>query len=268
LVIQAFFYIFITKSAMIRLVSLLREAIKKPKAIFLAGPAGSGKSTISKQLLPSNISVINVDDTYEQMLKDTGLGMDMKNFTPDQLSQAAKLMAVAQKQTREKFEELIKNLKNVIVDGTGAASNPIRKKKEQLEALGYDTMMLMLYVSPTTSLERNQKRERSLLPGIVLRSWRDVNLNINTYKDMFGENRFILINNNPKDAEMQFSPEEVKRRFFDTSSAKGKPKTPEEIAKAKADIEKLNQDIQQMVDTLPQFDTLSIAKTKINQFLS
>ena len=57
---------------MIRLISLLKEAIEKPKAIFLAGPAGSGKSTIAKQLLPSDIPVLNIDDTYEQMLKDTG----------------------------------------------------------------------------------------------------------------------------------------------------------------------------------------------------
>jgi hypothetical protein len=42
--------------------------------------------------------------------------------------------------------------------------------------------MLMIYVSPLTSLERNQQRDRSLMPGIVLRTWRDVNKNIETYK--------------------------------------------------------------------------------------
>jgi len=253
---------------MIRLISLLKEAIEKPKAIFLAGPAGSGKSTIAKQLLPSNMSVLNVDDTYEQMLKDTGLGMDIKNFTPDQLSQAAKLMASARKTTDEKYQELLKSSNNVIIDGTAGSSGPIRKKKEQLEALGYDTMMLMLYVSPITSLERNKERERSLLPSIVLRTWRDVNLNIDTYRDMFGEDKFILINNNPLDAETQFDPEEIQTRFFDTSTAKGKPKTPEEQAKSEAEFKKLNQNIQQMVNILPQFDNLSTAKTKINQFLS
>jgi len=140
----------------IRLLTLLKEAINKPKAIFLAGPAGSGKSTIAKQLLPSDIPVVNIDDTYEQMLKDAGIGMDVKNFTPDQLSQAAKLMASARKVTDEKYQELLKNLNNIIIDGTAGASNPIRKKKEQLEALGYDTMMLMLYVSPITSFNHKE----------------------------------------------------------------------------------------------------------------
>jgi predicted kinase len=247
--------------------TLLKEVYNKPKAIFLGGPAGSGKSTIIKQLLPSDLTVINVDDTYEQMLKDSGLGMDIKNFTPDQLSQAAKMMSAARKTTDEKYLELTKNLKNVIIDGTAASINPIRKKKEQLEALGYDTMMLMLYVSPTISLERNKQRERSLLPGIILRTWRDVNSNIEGYQDLFGDDNFILINNNPKDTKSEYNPEEIKRLYFDTSSAKGKPKTPEEQAKSDEDAAKLNQDIKQMVNQLPSFDTLQSTQTKINKFL-
>ena len=247
--------------------SLLREAIGKPKAVFLGGPAGSGKTTISKKLLPSNLTVINVDDTYEQMLKDAGIGMDIKNFTPDQLSQAAKMMAAARKVTDEKYQELTKNLQNVIIDGTAASINPIRKKKEQLEALGYDTIMLMLYVSPTVSLERNKQRERSLLPGIILRTWRDVNSNIDGYRELFGNDNFILVNNNPEDANNQYNPEEVKKLYFDTSSAKGKPKTPEEQAKSDADTLKLNQDIKEMVNNLPEFDTIQTAQSKINKFL-
>ena len=50
---------------MIKLMDLLLEVSARPKAIFLAGPAGSGKTYISKQLIPSNLTVINVDDTYE-----------------------------------------------------------------------------------------------------------------------------------------------------------------------------------------------------------
>jgi predicted kinase len=193
--------------------------------------------------------------------------MDIKNFTPDQLSQAAKMMSAARKTTDEKYLELTKNLKNVIIDGTAASINPIRKKKEQLEALGYDTMMLMLYVSPTVSLERNKQRERSLLPGIILRTWRDVNSNIEGYQDLFGDDNFILINNNPKDTKSEYNPEEIKRLYFDTSSAKGKPKTPEEQAKSDEDAAKLNQDIKQMVNQLPSFDTLQSTQTKINKFL-
>ena len=54
---------------MIKLIELLQEITGKSKAIFLAGPAGSGKSYITKQILPSNFTTINVDDTYEELLK-------------------------------------------------------------------------------------------------------------------------------------------------------------------------------------------------------
>ena len=65
---------------MIKLIDILREAqeINKPKAIFLTGPAGAGKTFISKQLPLGQFEVINVDDTYEEMLKASGIGMNQK----------------------------------------------------------------------------------------------------------------------------------------------------------------------------------------------
>ena len=183
---------------MIKLATLLKEIQGSPKAIFLAGPAGSGKSTLTKQLLPSSYQVINSDDTYEELLKASGIGLKQKDFTPDQLSQAAKLQAQARKTTQDKLAQSIEDKNNIIIDGTGAASGPLLKKKQQLEDLGYETFMLMIYVSPLTSLERNQQRDRSLMPGIVLRTWRDVNKNIGVYEQAFGDN-FVLLNNNPED---------------------------------------------------------------------
>lgn len=251
---------------MISLVQLLTEASSAPKAIFLAGPAGSGKSYISKQLIPSSFNVINVDDSYEELLKKSGLGMSQKDFGPEELSQAAKLMGQAQKMTREKYDELTKDLKDVVVDGTGGASKPLLKKKAELEALGYDTLMLALYVSPITSLERNLQRDRNLLPSIVVRTWRDYTKNIDTYKEAFGNN-FILVNNDPKDAETDYNPEEIKKRFFDTTKSVGKPKSAEELAKSAREKEQLNQDIKDLLSVGRSFDTLDQAKQKINQFI-
>ncbi len=249
---------------MIKLFDLLQEITGKPKAIFLAGPAGSGKSYTIKQLLPvEKYQVINIDDTYEDLLKSSGLGMNIKDFGPEELSQAAKLMGSAQKITKEKYAQALANLNNVIIDGTGAASKPLLKKKAELEDLGYETMMLMLYVSPMVSLQRNKERERSLLPQIVLRTWRDTNKNIDLYRQVFG-NRFILIDNNPEAADTLFDPETVKKLYFDTAKSSGKPKTPEEQAKSKADSEQLNQDIISLVKSIPQTDDLESAKQKIS----
>jgi dephospho-CoA kinase len=250
---------------MIKLSTLLKEITSKPKAIFLAGPAGSGKTYISKQLIPSSLKVINSDDTYEELLKASGIGLKQKDFTPDQLSQAAKLQAQARKTTQDTLAKSIEDKNNIVIDGTGAASNPVLKKKQQLEDLGYETLMLMVYVSPLTSLERNAQRDRSLMPGIVLRTWRDVNKNIDIYRQAFGDD-FILLDNNPENTNKGFSPELIKP-YTQASSAIGKPKTPEEMAKSKAEKDALNQDIESMVKTLPKFDDISSAKSKIQNFI-
>ena len=251
---------------MISLVQLLKEMQDNPKAIFLAGPGGRGKSYISSKLIPNTFTVINSDDAYEELLKVNGLGLKQKDFTPDQLSQASKLQAQARKITQSKYEKLIANKDHVILDGTGGALAPLIKKKQQLAALGYETLMLMMYVSPLVSLERNQKRDRSLMPGIVLRNWKDVNKNIEPYKQAFGNN-FILLNNNPKDTKQEFNAD-LLAPFVQASTAVGKPKSPEDQAKSDADKAQLNKDIESMVNQLPEFDTLDTAKNKINEFVS
>jgi predicted kinase len=250
---------------MIKLSTLLKEITNKPKAIFLAGPAGSGKTYISKQSIPSSMTVINSDDTYEELLKASGINMDQTHRTPDELSQASKLQIQARKTSTDNLNQSIENKHNIVIDGTGASSGPVLKKKQILEQLGYETLMLMVYVSPLTSLERNQQRSRVLLPKIVLETWRDVNKNIEVYRQAFGEN-FILFNNNPKGADKQFSSELIKP-YIDNSSNLGKPKTPEEIAKSQASRQQLYDEVEEMVKTLPKFDDINTTKSKIQNFI-
>jgi predicted kinase len=252
---------------MIKLLDLLKEAKGKPKAIFMAGPAGSGQTFVSAQLIPKNLTVINVDDTYEELLKAAGLGMKIADFNQDQLSQAGKLMGQAQKATKEKYAELSGAKKDIIIDGTGAASKPLLKKKAELEALGYETAMIMTYVSPITSLERNKQRDRSLLPSIVIRSWRDVNTNIDTYKQTFGNN-FTLVNLDPEDANKDFDEEFIYKTYIEPLGQVGKEKSSEEKAKSKAEAEKIYSDIKQTLKSQPKFDTIEQAKTKITNFIN
>jgi len=249
---------------MISLVQLLKEVQSSPKAIFMAGPAGSGKTTILNQLGLQNFKVINVDDVYEELLK-TELGKeDFASMSPEELSQAAKLMGKARVVTREKETQALSNSENVIIDGTGAASRPLLKKKEDLEAMGYDTFMILLYVSPMTSLKRNAERGRSLPTSAVLKSWEGVVKNIDLYKQAFGNN-IVVLNNDPKNADPSFDVQSIISTF---PQPKGKPKSPEELAKSKAEKEKTNQEIKSLLNIEREFDTLEDAKNKVNEFVS
>jgi dephospho-CoA kinase len=252
---------------MIGLISLLKEIQGKPKAIFMAGPAGSGKSFISQKLVPSDFTTINVDDTYEELLKSSGIGLKLAKMSPDELKKAGELMGQARKATDTKLQDASKNAKNLLIDSVGGSSKVLLKKKAELEALGYDTFMLMTYVSPITSLERNKQRDRSLLPGIVIRSWRDVNKNIDVYKQAF-DNNFVLLNNDPEDANKDFDENFIYKNYIEPLGKIGKEKSPEEKAKSRAESEKIYSDIKQTLKTQPEFDTVEQAKTKITNFIN
>ena len=249
---------------MISLVQLLKEVQSKPKAIFMAGPAGSGKTTILNQLGLKGFKVINVDDVYEELLK-TELGKeDFASMSPEELSTAAKLMGKARVVTREKETQALSSSENVIIDGTGAASRPLLKKKEDLEAMGYDTFMILLYVSPMTSLKRNAERGRSLPTSAVLKSWEGVVKNIDLYKQAFGNN-IVVLNNDPENADPTFDIQSIIKMFPQPT---GREKSPEEAAKSKAEKEKTNQEIKILLDIEREFDTLDVAKNKVNEFIS
>jgi len=252
---------------MIGLISLLKEIQGKPKAIFMAGPAGSGKSFISKQLVPSDFNTINVDDTYEELLKSSGIGMKLANMSPDELKKSGELMGQARKATDAKLQAATKNAKNLLIDSVGGSSKMLLKKKAELEALGYETAMIMTYVSPITSLERNKQRDRSLLPSIVIRSWRDVNTNIDAYRQAFGDN-FTLVNLDPEDANKDFDENFIYKTYIEPLGKIGKEKSPEEKAKSRAESEKIYSDIKQTLKSQPKFDTVEQAKTKITNFIN
>ena len=253
---------------MISLVDLLLENLKKPKAVFLAGPAGSGKSSFIKNNIP-NLKVINIDDTYEELLKKSGLDKPQSEFTSDELSQSAKLMGQARKETTVKLKNAQEAGENIVIDGTGAASNPILKKKNQLEDLGYDTMMVMIYVSPLVSLERNKSRGdaggRSLRPSIIVRTWNQVNKNVDVFENMFGNN-FILVNNDPKGADKTYNEEEIKKYFDQVTAAR--EYSDEEKEKNKIEKTKLESSIKSLLSDLPEFTPQNQIKSKINEFLS
>ena len=245
--------------------ALLSEVSSKPKAIFMAGPAGAGKSFILDKLDLDKFTTINVDDTYEELLRaEFGQEIDFSKMSPDQLSQAGKFMAQARKATDNKLASAKEMFDDIIIDGTGAAPNPLLKKKKDLEDLGYDTFMFALYVSPMTSLKRNNDRSRSLPTSAVLGSWAGIAGSVDQYAQEFGKN-FVLIDNDPEGADTSFDPEATKKAF---PMPRGKDKSPEEIEKSRKKKEELNNKIAGLLSKDRPAVSFEEAKTRLNQFLN
>jgi hypothetical protein len=101
----------------------------------------------------------------------------------------------------------------------------------------------------------------------VIRSWRDVNKNIDVYKQAFGDS-FTIVDLNPEDANKEFDEEFIYQTYIKPLGQVGKEKSPEELAKSKAESEQIYSDIKQILKSQPEFDTVEQAKTKITNFIN
>lgn len=265
---------------MISLVQLLKEAQGNPKAIILAGAPGAGKGFILKGLDLGGLKVLNVDNIYIEKLKQANVSLDLKNATPEERSEQAKQMAVANKEFKGNVAATIEGKQSFILDGTAASVKQTTQLKSELEEAGYDVFMLYVYTDLERSLQQNQDRfdksggeDRSLAPAIVLRTWAGVTKNYDTYKDMFGNN-FVSVANTLEDEKLG-DLEAILDKYLTPFTPKGtKPKD----AKAQARSDKAKAALNQQVnDLLKDENAQSIinnsvskeeAQSKIKQFLS
>ena len=206
------------------------EAGLKPKAIFMAGGPGSGKSTVVKNLgLKTKIpNVINADDQYEADLKAAGLALngkpaavsrlkavrnELENLDPDAdpaaykdkeaemlktkepVSQYARIFNKAQAGKKADFKKYAKETVSFVVDGTGGDYNLMAKDKSDLEALGYDVAMIYVDLDVDICKERNIERGktgRQLLDKEVESSCTAVAKNQKVYERLFKPNFFYV----------------------------------------------------------------------------
>jgi predicted kinase len=168
----------------------------KKKVIFMAGGPGSGKSNVINQLglKEQGFKVVNQDISLEWLMKNHGMPTDMREFTPEQASEFGKLSVQAREIALKKRIKYQGEGDGVIIDGTGASLNVMKKNIQDFKDKGYDVQMIFVETSQETALSRNKARkERSLRTGIVIKNYDSVQANKEAYKELFGE-RFAEVN--------------------------------------------------------------------------
>ena len=265
---------------MIKLYNLLIEQLNGPKAIILAGAPGAGKGFILSGLDLGNLKVLNVDNTYIDLLKKANVSLDLKNATPEERSKQAKLMAAANKEFKGKVASTIQGKESFILDGTAASIKQTTVLKQQLEEAGYEVFMLYVYTDLERSLKQNQDRfeksggeDRSLAPAIVMRTWLSVTKNFIPYKNLFGDN-FISVANTLQDEKLK-NVEDVIKKYLEPFKPTGtKPKTPAQQARSDKQKAETNTQIQALLndDGVKEIIDGSVSKeeaqSKLKQFLS
>jgi len=266
---------------MISLVQLLIEQTLKPKAIILAGAPGAGKSTILKGIDLSGLKTYNLDLHFVDLLKNAGISLDLKRATPEDRSEASKLMGQAKdKLKNEDLPKAIANRESFILDGTAASSRATLKLKDELENAGYEVFMLYVYTDLERSLKQNQDRfdksggeDRSLAPAIVMRTWNDVTQNYNDYQKAFGDN-FVSVSNLLKD-EKPKDLEYIVKKYLDPFKPEGtKPKTASQQTRSGEQKKELNAGVQALLadggvkNIIDNSVSTKVAQEKIKSFLN
>ena len=182
---------------------LLQEGVYDPgifKAFFMAGGPGSGKSFISQNTFAgTGLKSVNMDPAFESALKKANLSTKMPDeeaYFRDIIRQSAKRIA------GKMLDQYINGRLGVVIDSTGRDYGKIQQDYNKLSALGYDCYMIFVNTSLPVALERNQIRSRTIPEYIVKSSWEKVQSNIGKFQRLFGQEKFIVVDNNRSDKEL------------------------------------------------------------------
>ena len=193
----------------------IKEGVNDPgifKVVFLAGGPGSGKTFVSRQLfgMPDSVNIsmsgmkmVNSDKELKHLLNKYGFGTDLDNM-PDELFRQltdptykdySGLRDYSKELTTQRMKQYRDGRLGMIIDGTGHKWKIVRKQKQELEKLGYDTYMIFVDTTLEVAQKRNQERDRILPPKLLEDSWKGVQKNRGAFKSLF-KNNFIEIQNN------------------------------------------------------------------------
>ena len=160
----------IKESALIESPHFLKEAsIKKNKypfkAIFVLGPAGAGKSFLSGKIgIPNDFKVSNPDERIEQVFP--AFGVSMKFVTKQQNAQEFDIQQTSRKimsnATAGHTANLLMIANPLVFDTTGEETKKILDRAENLMRLGYDVAIFQVNVPTEVSVDRDQKRKRTV----------------------------------------------------------------------------------------------------------
>ena len=182
------------------------------KAVFLAGGPGSGKGYVGSGLfgIPKKVNVsayglkvVNQDKELTRMLNKYGFGTDLddmpeelfKQLTDPDYEDYSGLRSRAKELTKDRKKMYMDGRLGMIIDGTGHKFKKIRKRKQELEEIGYDCYMVFVHTDLDVAQKRNMERPRKLSPELVETSWNDVQKNKISFQGLFGNNNFMMVDN-------------------------------------------------------------------------
>jgi len=166
------------------------------KAMFLAGGPGSGKDYVLDNTLSGHgLTEINSDKALEFLMDKEGLDKTM----PESEKEVRDFVRSRAKNVTELKQRLALTGRNgLIINGTGDDYDKIKRIKERLEEIGYDTSMIMVNtadeVSAARNIERGQRGGRTVPEDVRRQKWEAVQNARPELAKMFGD-RYVEFDN-------------------------------------------------------------------------
>jgi len=134
------------------------------KALFLVGGPGSGKDVIIHEAISErNITELNANKAYEFL-------MDKKKLSEE---------------TRDYQLNAIRNRTALVINGASDDLSKITSIKEELDELGYTSMMVFVNTSNEVSQNRNTRHARIISEQIRQEKWQKSQSNLDYFYEMF-----------------------------------------------------------------------------------
>ena len=192
------------------LLEVLSEGVYDPgilKAVFLAGGPGSGKTTVSSQVLGvqfnsfavSGLKPVNSDKFFEYLLRVNNLPTDLSKVSKAEFDRItagpASIRSQAKSLMQSQLTQYLVGRIGLIIDGTGDNVEKISNQSSELkDKFGYDTAMIFVNTSLEKAIERNNARERVLPEKLVVDSWNAAQKARDEYERIFGANFYEIQN--------------------------------------------------------------------------
>lgn len=200
------------------------EGINDPaifKAVFIVGGPGSGKTYISTKLGLNAMGyvTVNSDIAFEYLMKKHKLDPKMPEREQperDIIRQRAKDVSAT------KSELAIDGRLGVLIDGTGDEFEKISKLKNNFEALGYESYLIVVNTKLDVAVDRNRQRPRTVPEKIVIDKWYSVQNNIGKFARIF-DNMSIIDNNGNTESTNEQIDDAYKKIIKFTKASPNKP---------------------------------------------
>ena len=168
----------------------------------------------------TGLRIVNSDDVYEKLASlAKPEPLDLKDPEVVASPQGQEAREKAKRITKARQGNYLDGRLGLIIDGTAKDVEKTKRQKDELESLGYDTMMVFVNTNMEVAQDRNKQRDRQLPDEMVMQMWHAVQDNLMKFQQLFGNQNFYLVDNSggledPDRKENFEAVEKAIRRFI------------------------------------------------------